>query len=179
MIKTEEDRLFVEELYFRYRNLLFTIAYKRLHNEALSEDAVMETFIKAIDNLHHIDRENPTRARNYLATICQNIVTDMLRKMGKNPVVSIDDEDFGDVTDDYSDPQDMVISKEAVSIIEDAIINLDPKYKEPLILRRINKMSIDEISQTLDISKEAVNKRILRAKYKLKEQLEVKEVIKK
>lgn len=47
IVETEEDRQFVEYIYTEYKQLMFSTAMSVLHNSALAEDAVHETFFES------------------------------------------------------------------------------------------------------------------------------------
>ena len=51
MIETEEDSSKFIAIYNEYKNLLYSIAYARLRNEADAEDAVHNVFVKIAEDL--------------------------------------------------------------------------------------------------------------------------------
>ena len=57
--------------------------------------------------------------------------------------------------------------KMEIDLIRDAIMKLDKKYAEPLMLQVVGGFSCDEIAKQLDISKSAVMTQLFRARSKL------------
>ena len=61
--------------------------------------------------------------------------------------------------------------KAEADIVRDAILKLEKKYSEPLILQVIGGFSCDEIAEQLNISKSAVMTQLFRARAKLQKAL--------
>ena len=57
-VENENDRNKTERLYKQYKYLIFSEANKILQDKHLAEDAVHQSFIKIINNLHKIDENN-------------------------------------------------------------------------------------------------------------------------
>jgi len=51
MIESEDDKVKFEEIYRKYKSLMFYAANKILHNEQDAEDAVHMAFIKIAENI--------------------------------------------------------------------------------------------------------------------------------
>ena len=58
MIETDEDKSKFEEIYRAYRNLMYYIAYTRLHHTQDAEDAVHHVFIKIAEGRHPTEEYN-------------------------------------------------------------------------------------------------------------------------
>ncbi|MER3414911.1 MAG: RNA polymerase subunit sigma-70 [Gemmataceae bacterium] len=72
------------QLIARYEGRLHAYAYKRLHDHALAEDVVQETFLGFLNSLPHFDEKRDLQT--YLFTIASYKVTDQLRRRGRHPV---------------------------------------------------------------------------------------------
>ncbi|MEP5616279.1 MAG: sigma-70 family RNA polymerase sigma factor, partial [Flavobacteriaceae bacterium] len=68
-------------------------------------------------------------------------------------------------------PEKRIIRNEAKQLLENAIDSLDVKYRTVYILREIEEMTINEISECMSVSKSNVKVRFHRAKNMLKEKL--------
>ena len=84
VIETEEDKNKFEDIYQKYRGLMYYVAYKRLHHEQDTEDAVHHAFMKIAENITAIDPVSP-KTKQFVVTIVNNRVTDMLRMNGRHP----------------------------------------------------------------------------------------------
>lgn len=69
-----------EQIYEKYRKLMFHLAYEMLEDEMESEDVVHIASIKMLRYLDNIDLEKPTKTKIFIITIVRNICIDMLRK---------------------------------------------------------------------------------------------------
>lgn len=77
-----------EDLIARYEGRLLAFVDSRLRNRATSEDIVQETFIGFLNSLPNYDRRRPLES--YLFTICAYKLTDHLRREGRRPTLSLD-----------------------------------------------------------------------------------------
>lgn len=176
MIADENDRLEVESLYYEHRGLLFSIAVGYLHNKESAEDAVQETFVRVIRHLEKLKPLSCPQKRNYIVTICKNVIKDMLKK--RSGVIIVDDEKALTPYElaTASNPLDIVISEETVARLTNAIEQLGETYRDVFLLKRVYNFGREEIADLLDISVEAVKKRLVRAKVKIIEQLKEEDV---
>jgi RNA polymerase sigma-70 factor (ECF subfamily) len=132
-------------------------------NVALAKDLVQETFIRAwraLDKLQEI-----TAAKSWLITILRReYARTFERKVPKftalDKVVIADDEGLK--------PDEL---KER-DLLRQGILNLEPKYREPLLLQVIFGHSCAEISDQLGITRSAVMTQLFRAREKLMAQLQ-------
>lgn len=169
----EENIEKVRELYEATKMQLFKAANEIMHDEALAEDAVSETALKLIKHADRINFEDTYRAKCYAYIICRNTAIDMAKKKQK-PYVEDDMEDI--VASNASNPQEILISRETVRRIADAIKEMKPIYRDVLILKQHGLM-VKEIAAELNITEEAAGKRLTRAKHKLAESLRKEEIL--
>ncbi len=165
VIQDTSDQLKVEKLYYQYRYLMYREANKILHDHHLSEDAVQQSFIRIIDNLHKIDEIICPRTKNYVVIICRNIALNFLKKRTylNNNSNDIDETEIN--TDNVlDDPLNILITKESVSRIGVAIELLAPIYRDTLLLKETYGYNNQEIANLMEISAETVKKRLFRAR---------------
>lgn len=175
-IEDEQSRTKLEQMYYEYRVLMYKIAFEILGDKALAEDAVSESFVRIINNLHKIDEIKCPQTRNFLVIICRNVAIDIYNSHKPIKYAQELDENTVNEKEEFSNPLDIVVSKENVEKIARAIEELDPIYRDVLILKRVYGMSRGEIADKMGVSVETVKKRLTRATAKLKEIL-VKEGI--
>lgn len=166
-IQNEKDRTKAEALYYEYRRLMYKEAYEILKDKMLAEDAVSESFIRIMSNLHKIDEKVCPRTRNFLVIICRNVAKSMYNAR-KSELTAEYVENIGNIPT----PEDIVITKETKKAIVKIVSSLSPKYKDVLILRRAYNMSREDIANIFQISVETVKKRLQRAKAMILKELE-------
>lgn len=162
-IENKEDAIKIECLYDKYKYLMFKIANDILNNYNDAEDAVHQSFVKIINNLHNITLDDSTKTKNLFAIICSNTAKDIYKKRKK--VIEFDELD--DIEADGTDPENIVINKESVNRIADAIKNLPEIYRDVMLLKFAYGYSTAEIADLLNISQETAKKRITRGKGKV------------
>ena len=166
VLNTAEDKAEFEDLYIKYKQRMYHVAYSILHNVEDSEDAVHNAFLKIADNFEKIKNFSCQELQAYIVIIVRNTSINIYRKNKKD----------GEHLAELDDNQPTVNINFFENIDRDelikAILNLPLVYKDILFLYYINQYTTKEISRMLDISMDAVWKRIERAKKLLKEELE-------
>ena len=72
MIEEPEHRSKFEDIYHKYRYLLYDIAYKKLHNHEDAEDAVHHAFVKIAENIKNISPPCP-QTRHFVVYVIRDI----------------------------------------------------------------------------------------------------------
>jgi RNA polymerase sigma-70 factor (ECF subfamily) len=142
---------------------LFRYAYWLCGDEALANDLVQETFLRAWRALGDLRETNAAKA--WLITILRREHARLYER--KTPQFA--DVSEIDVADDRDAAQPEHVGEDAV--IRAAIHRLDPKYREPLLMQVLGGFSCDEIARELNISSAAVMTQLFRARQKLKAML--------
>lgn len=171
-VENENHRTKLETLYFRYRKLMFKVAFEILCDKTLAEDAVSESFMRVYRNIEKVSDENSPQTKNFLVVICRNTAKDILKK--HSVTVYTDDLDHYTkvtVNNSKTDPQNILVGKETVNILSEMVENLPHKYKDVIYMQNAYKMSREEIAKALGINVETVKKRLQRARAMLKEEL--------
>src|SRR5262249_47574641 len=86
------DRTALDELFHRYRETAYRVAYRLLCNEADALDAVQEGFIKTLTNLRRF--ENRSSFKTWLLRIVSNAALDLGRQRGRRETRSIETVDW-------------------------------------------------------------------------------------
>lgn len=155
-----------ETLVDRYQKLVYSLAWSYLKDPQLAEDASQEAFAKAY---RHLASYNPKyRFSTWIARITANTCTDLLRK--RRDVCPI--EEAFEVTDPEATPEQQVIGRETRDRLETLINQLNPKYKEPLMLYHLSGMTYEEIAEYLKVPMSIVKNRIFRARKMLRQAME-------
>ena len=144
-----------------YKTQLMRIAYMYLGDEALAEDAVQDTFMKAYT---HIDRfRGEASKKTWLTRIIINTCKDARKSAyfrNRSQTTTLDDVPERGEADTYSD--DTVLQ---------AVMNLSEKDKQVILLRFYQEMTVPEIARVLHIPVANATSRLKRAKDHLKEAL--------
>lgn len=174
------DRRAFIDLVDLYKDKIYHMAYRMLHNVQESEDVVQETFLRVYTNLHRYDETQ--KFSTWIYRIGTNLCIDRLRK--RKPSYSLDAEVAdSEGTDWYSmlsspdlTPEGELLLSETQQQVRDAIDSLPEKYKAVVILRYLHDMSLQEISDVLEMPVTTVKTRVHRGREFLRQKLE-KEIV--
>ncbi|MCF6093868.1 RNA polymerase sigma factor SigW [Microaerobacter geothermalis] len=170
------DRQAFAELVDIYKDKVYHLAYRMLGNTQEAEDIGQETFLRVYSNLARYDEGY--KFSTWIYRIATNLCIDRLRK--RRQVYSLDAEVEGtdgldmysQISDQRKGPEEEILTSELQGVIQDAIHQLPPKYKNVIILRYVNDLSIQEISEILDIPVPTVKTRIHRGREALRKKLQ-------
>ena len=144
-------------------NALFTSPpWACLSNPADAEEVAQEAVLKAFNNLSKFRRE--AKFSTWLIQITINEARMRFRKDRRHLYESIDEQKSDDEGDyfpkDFADwrdiPSEELQRKELREALKRALASLDPKYREVLVLRDVQHMSIIETAKVLGITEASV-----------------------
>ncbi len=153
----------LEELYLKYRQLMFYVANEILNDVQLSEDAVQEAFIRISKNMNKIDNDNQVSTKAFLVTVVRNVALTMLKKENHY----YDFSEYQDLIVDKQEVEKNVLDRMEVKVYISAITKLSEKYRDILYLHCVQEYTVSEISKLLQLSQEVVKKRIQRGRKKI------------
>ncbi len=165
IIDDEEDKKQFEELYIKYRQDMYSVAYSILHNIEDAEDAVHQAFFKIANNFEKINKIPCQEIKAYIVIIIRNTAINMYNSNKRMA------EHSAELNDDISVDADIFEQFEYNQLVT-AISELPQIYKDIVYLYYLEEFTAKEISKMLDISADTVWKRAERAKKLLKEALE-------
>ncbi len=146
-------------LYQRYHSPMVALAYSMLANRDQAEDAAQEVFAVACRDIGSLKSEE--RFGAWLAGICRNVAHQMLRANKAKPVALNED-------CPAHSPDD---GEEHRQAIRQAVWSLREAERELVVLRYFDGFSQARICEVMDLSPQAVNGRLVRAKRKIAEYL--------
>lgn len=169
----QPDRVAFSELLRRYQSYVDKILYNLAPDWDDRADLAQEIWIKVYKNIKRL--QEPSKFRGWLARITTNLFYDQLRKRKRHATpysldASFDTEDGSikwDVASDLPSPEDNLTTSEFNELLQKAIAKLPEKFRTTIILREIEGMSYDEISEITGTSLGTVKSRIARARNKL------------
>lgn len=139
--------------------------------ESDTEDVTQEAFLKAYRKLGNFDGRSSFYT--WLFRIASNTAMDWRKKERHRRHAPLPEGPEGEDQAPSSEPgpQSAVMRRELAARIDAAIEALPDKYHEILVLREIEGLSYEEISERLGMSKGTVESRLFRARERLREKL--------
>ena len=164
VLETDDDKNQFEQLYIKYKDKMYSIAYGILHNIEDSEDAVHQTFLTIANNFKKINSMPLDETEAYIIVILRNNSIDIFNKNKKTSehLTKLDENQAVDI--------DFFNKIDYHRLIE-AILNLPQIYKDVMLMYYLEGFSSKEIAKMFDISINNVCKRLERAKKSLKKEL--------
>jgi RNA polymerase sigma-70 factor, ECF subfamily len=163
------------ELVRPYERMIYATAISVVKNVADAEEVAQEAFLKAFSGLPNFRGES--KFSTWLLQITYNEARMKLKRARPNLYESIDDQQQSEDGDfwpkDYADwrpiPSELLEQNEIRQTVQDAINSLVPVYREVLVLRDLQHLSIKETSTILGISEPNVKTRLHRARLQLRD----------
>ena len=160
-----------EKLVIEYEKSVYNIALRMTGNSEDASDMTQEAFIKAYNSLQSF--RGDSKFSVWLYRIATNVCLDFLRSRSRKPTVSLSVEDNEgeevqlDVADESQSPELLLDRQMTRESVRRGLDTLSPEYRQILLLREIQGLSYDEISQALGLEVGTVKSRIFRARKKL------------
>ena len=162
-----------EILVRRNNQKLYRVIRSYLKDESEIEDVMQNSYIKAFTKLYQFNLDS--QFSTWLIRIAINESLAELNKKEKKLHLNNhnSDNDFMLELPDHKqlNPQEKIAQNETKQLLENAIDQLDIKYKTVYIMKEIEELSLKEIAAALDISLTNVKIRLYRSKEMLKEAL--------
>lgn len=153
------------ELYLEYKSRLIRYALKLLKNQEAAEDILHDVFTKLVENPQLLKYDQAKKNAPYLYMMVKNRCLNHLSQSKKTqPVGEIE------LTEEW-DFADLLIRQENFQLAVEKIMSLPDNYKDVIMLRFVNELSDEEISEYLQISPGNVRVRICRALKSLQKSL--------
>lgn len=161
-----EDPL--EQLVRENAQFVYQIAYSVLRNHADAEDAVQETFIRALRHRSQIPELIDRRA--WLARITWRIGLNKRRKQAVAELARFSTRllCFGS---NQPNPEELASNGELAVLLDRLIFSLPEELRNILLLSTVQNISSSEIAHILDIPESSVRTRLFRARKLLREKL--------
>ncbi len=174
--QTGDFRAF-EQLVHRFQRRVYSVAFRILGQAQDAEDVVQQTFLGMIENIESFRGESSVAT--WVLRIATNFALKILRKKRGLPTTMFDEADESFATIPHPDliaqwretPEALAERAEVRELLDQAIHELDDKYRAVFVLRDIEGLSTEETAETMGLSPANVKVRLMRARMQLRERL--------
>ncbi len=179
-MKHPDDQLYIDKikkgdpasyafLVNRYKDMVYTIALKILHNAEDAEDSAQESFVKAYRQLHKF--ESKSKFSTWLYTIVYRTSISKLQQ-NKLSFFSINEDISENYVYDFSTPQiETLLATEQSKYIKSAIGKLPQMEGLLITLFYMNENSIREIEEITGLTESNIKVKLFRARKILEREL--------
>ncbi len=169
----QQDPEVVDQLIELYQHRLLRYLLFLTGRREVAEDLFQETWMRVL--LRGGQYNGKARFDTWLFTIARNLVIDLSRK---RTMASLDEMSEGEderpfeVAIDGPSPLEQFRSREDSAEVAEVLLRLEPSYREVLVLRFHEEMSLDEIAKMTKAPLSTVKSRLYRGLAALKPEME-------
>lgn len=127
---------------------------------SLADEVVQETWLR----LHSTSHSEPVKQpRSYLFRVASNLAVDRLRSEQSQRRYISDEPVPENLASEVPSPSQILDYEQRLHILQQAIEELPPRCREVFLLHKFKEMTHKEIASQLDISRNMVEKHMIRA----------------
>lgn len=164
------DRYALDEFVQRQQRWVRGIIFAAVGQTADVDDIAQKVWFKVWREAPKLS--DPRRWRSWLYTITRNAATDALRsRQRRGRLLRQVAENMRQADPFTPAPDRQLADEERRRVVMDAIAELPVIYREPFVLRHLENWSYQEIGEVLNLPRDTVETRLVRARRQLREKL--------
>lgn len=160
-----------------YQRPIYNFVFRLLEDPADAPDVTQEVFLKVFRNIREFRGE--CSLKTWIYRIAVNEASNLRRWFSRHRrrELSLDDSEDGRTTlaatlaDAHETPYEQVLRRERMRALEEALSQVKESFRVAVVLRDIEGLSYEEITQVLQVSIGTVKSRILRGREALRQKL--------
>ncbi|MES1260263.1 MAG: sigma-70 family RNA polymerase sigma factor [Acidobacteriota bacterium] len=166
-----------ERLIERFQAPVYNLAWRLLSDPADASDVVQEVFLKIFRNVGSFRGDSTLRTWVYRIAVNEShnrrrwLVRHRRGETGIEETFEDSDTRERPLMDGGETPFDFTMNREAQFLLEEGLASINPVFRAALVLREMEDMSYEEISEILQVSMGTVKSRILRGREALRRYL--------
>jgi RNA polymerase sigma-70 factor (ECF subfamily) len=163
------DRQALDELFHRYRQPAYRVAYRLLGNEADALDAIQDGFIKALTHLQGF--QGRSSFKTWLLRVVSNAALDLGRQRGRRETLSLDAPGIDPLDAHFLTPDEVGRGLEISdlrSLLTQALATLSEAQRQTFVLYADAGLSYREVAEAMNTSIGTVMSRLYYARQKLR-----------
>lgn len=167
---TRKSRQNFKQLAYPHMKLVFNVALKYTGNVFDAEDIVQETYLMAYHKFHQL--KDQTKVKAWLLRILRNnFLKNCQKNAARQRLRESDYIEFLKTRIEEKSAETLMVDRSGTELVQQAITELPPKYREVLTLYYMDEMLYKDIAKTLEIPIGTVMSRLTRAREGLKTKL--------
>ncbi|AKU98285.1 RNA polymerase sigma-54 factor RpoN [Labilithrix luteola] len=165
------DKQALEELLARHQSQIYRFGMKMCRDPEDAKDVLQDTLVAMARGLR--DFQGASSLSTWLYSVARSFCLKKRRKSKHAPSSSprsleSDSSPAASVVDEGKLPDEVLASKQVEQALEEAIAELEPSYREVLVLRDVEGLRAAEVAEILGIGIPAVKSRLHRARLALR-----------
>lgn len=161
------SKLAFQQLVERYKDYVFTVAFRILKSRENAEEVAQDVFVKVFQTIRTF--EERSKFTTWLYTITYRAAIDRARKKNLQVKSIEEDNSFLQIADKHSsDPAENLQRADLKEQLLKAIQNLSPQDASVITLFYLNEKSVKEIAEITDLSITNIKTKLHRTRESLK-----------
>lgn len=145
---------------------LFCFLFWLCHDRSLAEDVMQETLLRAWRSFESL--QDRTAVKPWLFTIARR---ELARAFERKRLDTVDIDTLMETDEDGLATESLHVDLHGVEDMRRAIMQLEPGYREPLVLQVLLGYSTEEIANHMELSLSAVLSRLFRARWLIRRRM--------
>jgi len=171
-LKSHDKEAFIK-VYDESVNDIHRFVYFKIGSKEEANDITSMIFLKTWNHIQNNTLVDSKTLRALLYKIARSTIIDHYRENSNKKTASLDDEENNiDVVDDGQDPQEKIDNEANLNLIKSKLPLLKEEYREVIIMRFINDLTLEEIADISGKTKGNVRVLMHRALVALRELVE-------
>ncbi len=176
----KNDPELLDRLIDTYQHRLFRYLLYFTRDQQFAEDLFQETWVRVLERGRQFDPR--WKFETWLISIARNLAIDTIRRRHTTNFTDLENEDDDGARFDVADERSLVAMERVVQNqlderVAEAVQHLPPLYREALVLRFQEDMSIEEISRVVNSPLSTVKSRLHRGLAMLADRLRALKII--
>jgi RNA polymerase sigma-70 factor (ECF subfamily) len=164
------DQEALKEIFDKYHNKVYRIAYGVVRHREEALDIVQEVFIKLFRSIKNF--KGKSHFYTYLYRMVMNTAIDHARKTGKQFISSLDEEGSFEPSDELEKgPERILLQKELEERVKGAMEKLPAEQRAALLFRDVEGLSYQEMAEAMGCSIGTVMSRLHYGRKRIQELL--------
>lgn len=170
------DRSAFRTLVERTHVVAYRLALRIVGDRAETEDALQEAYLRAWNGREGL--RDPAAARAWVYSIVRHVAQNRVRGRSRREAREVhgDPEQLRRLAEflgsEDTSPEQRAVASQMGEVVMEVILTLKDKHRVVLLLRAVDGMSYDELSETLGVPVGTVESRLHRARQELGKKLE-------
>lgn len=144
-MNTDRNRAALDRLYREHKDHVFNYLSRLTCDRELARDVTQQTFLKLLTDPNIVSLDSP---KAYLFTVARNTLYDEWKRKKERLLADGEEERVNAMPDDpLQTPQEQAATADVRDKVEAAIGLMHPKFRELMLLRYGEDLSIEEIAQ--------------------------------
>lgn len=147
----------------------FNLARWLTRNHHDAEDVVQEAYLRAFKSFEGFRGGND--GRSWLLTIVRNACYTRMRQDGTEESTAVFDEEIHTIEEDSATPETLLIEQADAEMLQRALEELPPEFREAIVLRELEGLSYKEMADVAGVPVGTIMSRLSRARARLEQRL--------